>query len=212
MSFLERRIPRSLKECYEEDRIAQMLWIWSAWLKKWGTVVLCVLIVVGIISTIGDTLQMADIDEDLIFVTLLNSSISWGLYAVIEFCTYNVLSVIVSALATIVQNTKITSNVELYIEAKAEGVVKEATAAPVNNGGKAPLKKESPAFSKPAETPGREGFITCPSCMQMQKAGRSTCFRCGQQFESSYKCGKCGQEGPYEGNCPSCGSTQKIFN
>lgn len=119
----EKKIPKSLKDCYATDNVSSNLWNWSNWLEVWGGRVLIILIIIGIISTIGDAREISIIDEDLVFMTVISSITTWVLYAFIEYCAYNALSLLIAALATIVQNTKITANIALYNTAKEEGLL-----------------------------------------------------------------------------------------
>ena len=118
--FNKKDIPTSLKECYETDDVSRKLSQWADWLKIWGKRVLIILLIFGIFSTIEDAIAMADIDEDLVVLTIISSLASWGLYAFIEYCTYNAIALLVLALATIVQNTKITAYTTLYNASKSE--------------------------------------------------------------------------------------------
>lgn len=127
MSSSEKKVPKSLKECYATDNVSSHLWSWSNWLELWGRRVFGILIIVGIILTIGEAIIAADAYEDLVFLSMISSLITWGWYAFLEYCAYHVLSLIIASLATIVQNTRITANVALYNVAKDEGALNEET-------------------------------------------------------------------------------------
>ena len=118
--FYKKDVPTSLEECYEVDAVSKKLSQWADWLRIWGKRVLIILIVFGIFSTIEDAVDMADIDEELVVFTIITSLASWVLYAFIEYCTYNAVALLVLALATIVQNTKITARTILYNASKSE--------------------------------------------------------------------------------------------
>jgi len=110
----EKQIPETLSECTSPDATASNLHDWSGKLENWGKILFVILIIIGIISTIVDTVNMADINEDMAFVTCITSAIIWALYAFIEYCAYHVLALLISALASITQNTIISANVALY--------------------------------------------------------------------------------------------------
>ena len=116
----ERKIPKSLKECYEQDSVTRSLCQWSERLKSWGSKVLVVLIIIGIISTISEVIEAMQIDGSLAIFVAVASAITWGLYAFIEYCVYNVLALFIRALASIVYNSQITANVSLYNLARTE--------------------------------------------------------------------------------------------
>ena len=164
MLFSKNKIPKSLKECYEEDSVSVNLWHWSDWLKSWGGKVLGVLIVVGIIFTIAEAIQVADIDKDLVVFTVINSIIIWGLYAFLEYCAYNVLSLLVAALASIVQNSKISANIALYSAAKDEHLLTD--------------EKETSNIQKKDEKVSGHSWI-CNSCGKMRT--KSPCPYCGNE-------------------------------
>ncbi len=123
--FPKKTVPTSLKECYEVDEVSKKLSQWADWLKIWGKRILIIMLVFGVFSTIEDAIAMADIEEEMVVFTIITSLASWALYAFIEYCTYNAVSLLVLALATIVQNTKITACVSLYNASKEEPVVAE---------------------------------------------------------------------------------------
>ena len=168
----DKRIPRSLKECYETDRVTSILLGWSAWLRKWGIRMLIILIVFGIISTISDGIEISDIDESMVVFTVITSAITWLWYAVIEYCAYNALALLIDALATIVQNTKITANIALYNAAKDEGVLDEE-----NTASEPKVNKNIPPKVK--EKPQTEHSWRCDGCGQMRT--QSPCPNCGKE-------------------------------
>ena len=124
MSKTEKKVPTSLKECYESDTLSQTLWKWSDWLKIWGRRVFLLLIVVGAAFTLSDVIDPVGFYGSP-FLVLIRNILGWGLYAFLEFCAYNILSFLLSALASVVENTKITANVALYNAAKKEGILGE---------------------------------------------------------------------------------------
>lgn len=121
MLYSERRIPKSLKDCYATDYVSSNLWNWSNQLESWGRIILVILIIIGIISTIGQAVLVAEDNVDFVFLTVITSIATWTFYAFIEYCVYHVLSLLIASLATIVQNTRITANVAIYNAAKEEG-------------------------------------------------------------------------------------------
>ena len=86
MKYSEKKVPGSLKECYSSDHVAESLWNWSGWLDVWGQRILVVLVFIGIVSTINDAIKVADIDEDLVFLSIIGSVLSWSLYVFLEYC------------------------------------------------------------------------------------------------------------------------------
>lgn len=90
----KKKVPKSLSECYQIDNVSGELYNWSDRLKVWGCAILWILIILGVISTIANAIQIADVEEELVFITVITSVITWGFYTLIEYCTYNVLSLL----------------------------------------------------------------------------------------------------------------------
>ncbi len=160
----EKKIPTSLRECYATDRVSVNLWSWSNLLEVWGKRVLILLVIIGIISTIGDGIEIANIDKDLVFITVIISIIKWGLYTAFTYCSYNVLSLLVASLATIVQNTRITANVALYNTAKKERVLHG--------------ENEKSPLSTPKHEEVTHKWL-CSACGKMRD--KSPCPHCGNE-------------------------------
>lgn len=178
MSSSEKKVPKSLKECYATDNVSSNLWSWSYRLEIWGGRVLVILIIVGIISTIGEAIQLADIDEDLAFLSVVTSLITWGLYAFLEYCAYHVLSLVIASLATIVQNTRITANVALYNVAKEEGTLNEETAKSTSS---ANNQSSGYSLSKLAnERTNNSGSWVCKECGTKNEGNNLSCKDCGK--------------------------------
>ena len=178
MSSSEKKVPKSLKECYATDKVSSNLWSWSERLEVWGGRVLVILIIIGIISTIGQAIQVVDIDEDLVFITVITSIITWILYAFIEYCVYHVLSLLIASLATIVQNTRITANIAIYNVAKEEGLFNEEPETHSS-----PKTKQPSGYSLSKLANGRtdsNGSWICKECGTKNDARKLYCKDCGK--------------------------------
>ena len=119
-----KKVPRSLKECYAPNRIAENLYEWSDRLERWGRALFAILIILGVIKSFVDGLSAADIEASIGFFTFFASLIRWSVSAFIEYLAYNAIALLISALASIVENTKISADVTLYKAAKDEEVTK----------------------------------------------------------------------------------------
>lgn len=128
----EKQIPKTLNDCVIPDATVANLHSWAERLESWGRFLFRALIVIGVISTIFDAIEAADVDEELIAGAIITSAISWALYAFIEYCAYHVLALLVSALAIITQNTAISANVAL-LEASQHYEFTETESAPPTN-------------------------------------------------------------------------------
>lgn len=169
---ISKRIPKTLEECVQSDATVTNLHIWAERLESWGAVLCAVLIIIGVISTIIATVNMADVNEDLIFSTCLTSIITWGLYAFIEYCVYHVLALLISALASITQNTIISANVALL---------------------NADQNPETPRA--PEQAPSAEPQRTSLYASAEQQSPRWFCTHCGASNKGSNTfCEMCGKE------------------
>ena len=162
----EKKIPQKLSDCTQTDNTADNLYTWAETLARLGSFLLVALIIVGVLSTITDAAAIAEVDEDLIFSTVLTSIAKWGIYAFIEFCVYRVLALLISALATITQNTVVSANVALY---------------------KAHKDEPSPLSPATIDNPNIRSTVT------LSAAGMWTCKNCGTGNKDSHgQCKKCG--------------------
>ena len=141
----KKRIPKSLKECYQTDNVTNNLWLWCERLEKWGLRICIFLAAIGIVTIIYNTIETVKfLDElgiDYFEITtgaaklgiksvpevLLENLFLWSLYCFLEYCAYHALALLIGSLASIVQHTKITSDIALYTAAKAEGVTDDDT-------------------------------------------------------------------------------------
>lgn len=121
----DKSIPETLNECLTPDGTVSSLRLWAERLETWGQRLFGLLIIVGIITTIMKVYPLIDdVDTENILPALITSLVPWGLYAIIEYCTYQVLAVLIRALASITHHTMITANVALYESSKKEDAVK----------------------------------------------------------------------------------------
>ena len=194
----KKQIPKTLSECVSPDATATNLHYWSEKLENWGQILFVILIIIGIISTIVDTVNMSDVNEDMAFATFLSSAITWALYAFIEYCAYHVLALLISALASITQNTIISANVALYESAKSEGFPQDITENIPSPNAKAdkdltcesavsanentPQPKEWQPVAETTAIKIGQTNIKCLNCDCVQFGGNKFCKRCGAKI------------------------------
>ena len=127
--YNKKEIPKNMEDCIKPDSVSSNLWGWCEWLEKWGKILFWVLIVGGLILSISTSIVEKEVvvreatywseaETELrktfdfeIFIPLL---LETALYAFLEYCAYHILALLIGALASIVQNTKISANVALY--------------------------------------------------------------------------------------------------
>ena len=169
------RIPNTLEECTNTGKTVSNLYHYALQLEKWGKRLFVILIVVGIIFTVVETVSLIDVNEELIIPTLISSLLSWSVYAVIEFFVYHVLAMLIRALASITENTMITANVALWEASKKDNSISEVVTAEQSD-----VPTEQPdikAYSRQFD----DGSWTCTSCGQKNLSTRATCWRCDHQ-------------------------------
>ena len=127
----EKKVPETFEDCYSPDEVTKELWSWSARLEDWGQTLFRAIIVIGIILAIVGAIMVDASGEiqSFNFWMLLTGLIECAIYAVIEYIIYHVLALLVGSLATIVQHTKISADVALYMSSKELGLDEEKSSS-----------------------------------------------------------------------------------
>ncbi len=124
-----KEIPKNMDDCIKPDSVSTNLWVWCERLEKWGKILFWILLIGGLILSISSSIVEKEViireatywsdaetevrttfDFELFIPLLLDTA----LYAFLEYCAYHIIALLVGALASIVQNTKISANVALY--------------------------------------------------------------------------------------------------
>ena len=119
----KKAIPKNFEECYKTDKVTYNLWVWAERLERWGFRICIFMASIGAIQAILIGLGVSEFydaynmtpEYDSVLVAVFVCLVSWAFYCFLEFCAYHILALLVGSLATIVQNTKITANVALYM-------------------------------------------------------------------------------------------------
>lgn len=125
----EKEIPKTFKDCYKTDNVTNNLWIWCERLENWGKTLFWILIIGGIILSIvtsittetvvkGTYYTYTDTETTFNFITFITALAVTALSAFLEYILYHTIALLIGSLATIVQSTKITANINLYKYAK----------------------------------------------------------------------------------------------
>lgn len=107
-------IPQTLNDCTKPESVVTTLYDWAVRLKTWGRYLFVALILIGIASTIIQIIPLIDGNEEMILPTLFSSIVIWTLSASIEYFVYHILSILITALASITYNTSVCANVALF--------------------------------------------------------------------------------------------------
>ncbi|MBE7050839.1 MAG: hypothetical protein E7394_08800 [Ruminococcaceae bacterium] len=179
----KKKVPDTLEECYVTDEISYNLWTWAERVELWGKKMAFVLIAIGLTTVVIQILQMAEeyYDEVIVFTSVAVHIFKWGIYVFLEYCAYHMLALLIASLATIVQNTNITSNIALYKEAK--GNFKNADTQNVTAekkdfcGNKAESGYSLLKMAK--ERNEEDGYWICKSCGRKNNINVYYCNDCG---------------------------------
>ena len=192
----QKRIPRNLYECVQPDATVTDLHAWAERIKRWGRALFTLLIVVGILFTVIITIVAGNVDGGAAFMAFAISSVSWGISAFVEYLAYHAIALLISALASITQNTAISANVALFESAEsrcADRGPAEANGAMPASGPYAqyvapevrPVAPQPEEWQPVAEATFRrdgESNIRCTNCGRVQFCGNKSCSRCGARF------------------------------
>ena len=107
------KVPKTIEECVEVDSLSKHLWNWAHRLERYGKIVLGIIIACGFILAIYAGI-VANETGEFVWGAILMTAGTWTAYAVVEYCAYYALFLLISALASVVQNTTITANIAVY--------------------------------------------------------------------------------------------------
>ena len=114
-------VPKSVTEVLAPSSVSRNLWIWARRLEKWGQILFWLIILGGIVMMIVNKELYNEVitsryDKETVFNwgALLNDILNIALYAFLEYCVYHVLALLISAAASVVQNTKVSADMALY--------------------------------------------------------------------------------------------------
>lgn len=118
----KKKIPTKLNECIEPDGVSKNLWKWVKAFENLGKILLYCIIIIGVISTISDSVsayQIGSIISDdaatlSAFFSALKTGGIFSVVALVEYLIYNAIVLGISALASLVQNTNISTNLAIY--------------------------------------------------------------------------------------------------
>lgn len=123
-------IPRSLNECTKQDRLTENLWTWARRLETWGKILAVASLIVGLIVAINavdsDAFKELENETPYRYDAAFREAVSnvktqtffdkfepFLAWAFIFFFVWHAIALIIGALASIVQNTRISANAAL---------------------------------------------------------------------------------------------------
>lgn len=186
----EKAIPQNLSECTKTNLTVVNLHDWSERLERWGKILFWILVGVGAIVSIAKAIETHEFRSEYSYElaelerlgtpvpttaeVFFTNALTWALYAFIEYCAYHVLALLISALASITQNTMISANVALY-EANKKGVQMNMPNSNVVSGNNANVNVVANRY-----TPAPAGMWACQRCGTHNKSSYGQCKHCGE--------------------------------
>ncbi len=194
-------VPKDWNSCYESDAITQNLWSWCARIEFWGKILFWLLLVIGIFDTIqaaseaselkkliGDAtveemrfmaLQGGDIKIPTVWEAMIDRFLTWIGYAALEYFAYHAIALLIGALASVEQHTKISANVALYTAATENGSW-DVTPNDTDSSTKTTSKKAPSAPPrKHAEIDATTNTWRCSKCDEVNPRSALYCRGCG---------------------------------
>ncbi len=126
LKYGKKKVPKTLRQCYAEDRVSGELWEWYNKVETLGHGLMVVLIICAVIATFYNgffhyetsTSYYGGVSTELEFgfdfISLIVTAFMWSVYVLIEYVVFRMCALALSSLASIVQNTKISADVSLY--------------------------------------------------------------------------------------------------
>lgn len=200
---IKKEIPRSVDDCIKPDLVSTNLWEWCEWIEKWGKILFWVLLIGGLVLSISGSIvekqvvvkeatRWSEAEKEIRttfdferFIPLLLDTI---LYAFLEYCVYHVIALLIGALASVVQNTRISANVALYnttykpvFKATSDtNAEKNTKTVETNLNESSECDCDEDGSVVPIVHGNQE--IICPNCGFKQSINRKVCWKCGIKF------------------------------
>lgn len=177
-------IPRDLNDCCSADSTSRELWRIAEKVESWGVFLLIGIIILGLIISVGTATTANEMFDGSAFSAFMYSAIIWIIIAIIEFIGYHLIALFIRAVASIVQNTRVSANVALYTTYKSERINPVINTPPTPPAKKAKTDEETVITPEPPIPPisYTDEEIICPSCGKKQRTGRKVCWSCNQPF------------------------------
>ena len=110
----QKEIPKSFKDCYANDQITDNLWQWAKNLETIGRIFA---IVSGIVVLFFSLILIVPTSGASLIGILVAPIIAF-----LEYVSFYVIALLVGSLASIVLNTRITANINLFKYAQENGI------------------------------------------------------------------------------------------
>lgn len=112
--------PTSIEECTNQDKVTVNLWKWAGKLEILGKILMIIIIIGGILISFSNAMVNTEVVTDYYrkttetetsfeFTLFLTNLMTYAVYAIMEYCIYHVIALLIGSLARIVQSTRTTA-------------------------------------------------------------------------------------------------------
>ena len=210
----KKTVPKNLKECYQTDSVTHNLWTWAERLEKFGQIFAIFVLIAIIIVAFA---LLIDSGDGWIFLLFL---ITAPLSAFLEYISFHILALLIGSLASIVQHTKITANLNLYNSSKEYTTNDNTEKSAHGENNKTNITKSSSSVIQPpywCANCGTEGPFEdkCPQCGRRIKTytkpqPKTDTAKNLNNLKKYWDCEKCGATNlETERHCWSCGANKE---
>ena len=207
----KKKKPEEIGDCIKVDPVSENLWKWSDRIEKFGIFLLIFILIAGVILAITSSFYEKEIGT---YYTYTVKKFDWGIfsseitktvfYAFVEYCAYHVLALLIASLASIVQNTRTTTDIQIleYLKIhpeddswkeidEPEPVVAEDVNAKIFGRISSALvsyKDETSLDEQAEKTVEAENDnidtaeMYCPKCGNKVPSGNKFCTKCGNKM------------------------------
>ena len=196
-----KKVPQSIADCIAPDSLSLNLWRWCQRVETFGWIMATVVIILGFIQSIQaasavqelETLYGRDKQSFDVWVFLLGL-LETAIKAFITYCSFHSVALLLGAISSIVQNTRISADLALLNSMSKPEL---------------PVKKcEDEEKSVAAKT------WVCKNCKAVNSSNSIFCASCGENKEEkktpmTWACSKCGAVNSASHIfCQSCGENR----
>lgn len=104
--------PTCIEDCTNQDKVTINLWTWARRLELLGQILLALIIIGGVVLSLTNSYVVTDVlegDKKFSIALFFTNLLTYTIYAIVEYCVYHVLALLVGSLARIVQSNRTTA-------------------------------------------------------------------------------------------------------
>lgn len=136
-SQMNEPLPKSKEECCRIDPVSSNLWVWAKKLENIGVFLMIAILVIGIFtcarsSYVVEYSKYGVANEIFSFKLFISLYVNQILYAVLCYVAHHSVAVIIGAIASIVQNTRISARISEYLLFSSDSKYDDTAQSAVN--------------------------------------------------------------------------------